>query len=225
MMAIAVPAAAQKGARKPEAATIKTAADSVSYSIGVQIARQLKEQPMQINPDMVVAGLTDALAGNAKLSEEQVQVIFQRLQEQMMKEQQAMNQVQGEQNRKAGEAFLAENGKRAGVVTMPSGLQYEILTPGTGASPKATDQVTVHYRGTLIDGQPFDASYDRGEPATFVLNQVIPGWTEGLQQMKVGGKYKFFIPGDLAYGPGGRPGSPIGPNATLVFEVELLKVN
>ena len=129
---------------------------------------------------------------------------------------------QGKENKEVGEKYLAENKKKDGVVTLPSGLQYEVLKEGSGASPKASDTVTVHYRGTLIDGTEFDSSLKRNEPASFPLNGVIPGWTEGLQKMKVGGKNRLVVPSDLAYGPQGRPGIP--PNAVLIFEVELLKI-
>jgi FKBP-type peptidyl-prolyl cis-trans isomerase len=123
-----------------------------------------------------------------------------------------------------GVQFLAENATKKGVKVTPSGLQYEVITEGTGKSPKATDTVQVHYKGTLLDGTEFDSSYKRGQPATFPLNRVIPGWTEGVQLMKEGSKYKFFIPSKLAYGASGTPGGPIGPNEALIFEVELLKV-
>jgi FKBP-type peptidyl-prolyl cis-trans isomerase len=128
------------------------------------------------------------------------------------------------ENKAAGEKFLAENGKVAGVVTTASGLQYQVFTEGNGASPKATDNVTVHYKGTTIDGKEFDSSYSRGEPATFPLNRVIAGWTEGVQLMKEGAKYRFFIPSNLAYGERGA-GRDIGPNAALIFDVELIKIN
>lgn len=133
------------------------------------------------------------------------------------------NATTPQENKEAGEAFLAENAKKAGVVTTASGLQYQILTEGSGASPKASDNVTVHYRGTTILGEEFDSSYSRGEPATFPLNRVIAGWTEGLQLMKEGAKYRFFIPSELAYGERGA-GRTIGPNSALIFDVELLKV-
>jgi FKBP-type peptidyl-prolyl cis-trans isomerase len=129
-----------------------------------------------------------------------------------------------EENKTAGQAFLATNAKKSNIVTTPSGLQYEIITAGTGAkSPSATDNVTVHYRGTTLDGEEFDSSYKRGEPATFPLNQVIPGWTEGVQLMKEGSKFRFYIPSELAYGENGA-GRTIGPNSTLIFDVELLKI-
>jgi FKBP-type peptidyl-prolyl cis-trans isomerase len=128
------------------------------------------------------------------------------------------------ENKATGEKFLANNAKNAGVVTTASGMQYVVFTEGTGASPKATDNVTVHYKGTTLDGKEFDSSYGRGAPATFPLNRVIAGWTEGLQLMKEGAKYRFFIPSNLAYGERGA-GGDIGPNATLIFDVELIKVN
>lgn len=127
-------------------------------------------------------------------------------------------------NKAAGEAYLAANKKKEGVKVTASGLQYEVLKAGSGKQPKATDTVVVHYRGTLIDGTEFDSSYKRGEPIDFPLNRVIPGWTEGVQLMQEGAKYRFVIPSGLAYGPRGTPGGPIGPDATLIFEVELLKV-
>lgn len=128
-------------------------------------------------------------------------------------------------NEEYGKAFLDSNGRRQGVVTTPSGLQYEVLTEGKGDKPAATDTVTVHYTGTLLDGSVFDSSVERGEPATFPLSAVIPGWTEGVQLMSKGAKYRFYIPSDLAYGMQGTPGGPIGPNATLIFDVELLEIN
>lgn len=133
------------------------------------------------------------------------------------------NATTPQENKAAGEAFLAENAKKPGVKTTASGLQYEVLTEGSGAAPKASDNVTVHYRGTTINGEEFDSSYGRGEPLTFPLNRVIPGWTEGLQLMKEGAKYRLYIPSDLAYGERGA-GGVIGPNATLIFDVELIKI-
>lgn len=140
------------------------------------------------------------------------------------KKQRAQADELAKQNQAIGEAFLAENGKREGVLTLPSGLQYEVLTRGEGPKPEASDQVEVHYTGKLIDGTVFDSSVDRGMPATFGVTQVIPGWVEALQLMNAGSKWRLYIPSNLAYGPNGAPGSPIGPNATLIFDVELLKV-
>jgi len=142
----------------------------------------------------------------------------------MEKQQQAEAAKAGEANKAAGEAFLAENGKRAEVKTTPSGLQYEVLEEGNGPQPTAQDQVEVHYTGKLIDGTVFDSSVDRGVPATFGVTQVIPGWVEALQLMKAGSKWRLFIPSQLAYGPQGTPGGPIGPDSTLIFDVELIKV-
>lgn len=132
------------------------------------------------------------------------------------------NATSPEENKQAGMAFLADNAKKANIVTTATGLQYEVLTPGEGKSPSATDNVTVHYKGTTIDGKEFDSSYSRNQPATFPLNRVIPGWTEGLQLMKEGAKYRFFIPSELAYGAHGA--GPIAPNSALIFDVELIKV-
>ena len=142
----------------------------------------------------------------------------------MMIKQKPVLQEQSFKNRVEGTKFLEENKKKPGVITLPSGLQYKVITDGTGAKPVITDQVTVHYRGKLLNGTVFDASYDRGEPATFGLTQVIKGWTEGLQQMKVGGKYELYIPAELAYGDVGA-GELIGPGAVLIFEIEMLKIN
>lgn len=169
-------------------------------------------------------GVKDALAGaTPALTDEEIQAAMQALQQEVMVKQQEKQKMLGEKNQKEGEDFLAKNKARPGVVTTPSGLQYEVLAPGAGESPKATDKVTVHYKGTLIDGTPFDSSYDRGEPATFVLNQVIAGWTEGVGLMKPGAKYKLYIPPALGYGDRGA-GPTIGPNSVLVFEVELISV-
>ena len=179
-------------------AKMKTQMDSVSYAYGVQIAEMLKQQNKDLDPNVVAAAVKEALENKAQLTSEQCQeVLFE-------EEQKAM-----EDSKKEGVNFLAENAKKEGVKVTASGLQYEVVTEGQGASPKAEDVVEVHYRGTLIDGTQFDSSYDRGQPTTFPLNQVIPGWTEGVQLMKAGPKYRFYIPSELAYGergagPGGR---------------------
>jgi len=217
----AQPAPAPSGqaqAGKPESLT-----DRASYIIGFNIGRTFKTNDLQANPDLVLKGLRDALAGETGLlTSDEMQATMQALQQQVQTAQAAKQKVVGEKNKTEGEAFLAKNKARAGVKTTASGLQYEVLKEGTGPSPKATDTVTVNYKGTLMDGTTFDSSYDRGQPATFVLNQVIPGWTEGVQLMKPGGKYKFYIPSNLAYGEQAPP--QIGPNAPLVFEVELLSI-
>ncbi len=202
---------------------IKTQKDKVSYSIGLDFGKNMKSQSVQLNLDILLRGIRDGLAETTPaLTETEMRECMTTFQKEMMTKMQEKAKVTGEKNKKEGDAFLAENKKKPGVVTLPSGLQYKILKDGIGKSPKATDTVTVNYRGTLISGKEFDSSYKRGTPATFPLNGVIPGWTESVQKMKVGSKWQLFIPPNLAYGENG-PGD-IGPNATLVFEVELLEV-
>jgi FKBP-type peptidyl-prolyl cis-trans isomerase len=198
--------------------------DRASYVIGFNLGRTLKQNDVDANSDLIVKGLRDGLAGaNGMLTDAEMQSTMQEFQKQVQTQQEAKQKVIGEKNKTEGEAFLAKNKARAGVKTTASGLQYEVEKEGTGPTPKATDTVTVNYKGTLMDGSTFDSSYDRGQPATFVLNQVIPGWTEGVQLMKVGSKYKFYIPAALGYGDKGA-GATIGPNAPLIFEVELLSI-
>ncbi|WP_376696544.1 protein kinase domain-containing protein [Wenzhouxiangella sp. EGI_FJ10305] len=199
--------------------------EKLSYVIGADIGKSLREQDISIQRHLIIGGIYDRLhLGKTLMTNREAlaerEAFMQRRQQQM----EAQREEEGIANREAGEAFLAENAERDDVMVTDSGLQYRVIEEGDGASPAAEDQVTVHYKGTLIDGTVFDSSYDRGEPASFALNQVIPGWTEGLQLMSEGGKYEFFIPSDLAYGDQGRPG-PIGPNSTLIFEVELLEVS
>lgn len=195
--------------------------EKVSYIIGRDMATNLKKQGIDIEAASFTQGLKDVLEGKpSSLSQSEVQ-------QTMMQLQQEMSQKQGAsaaENQKEGEAFLAENKNKEGVQKLPSGLQYQILKEGTGKSPSATDQVTTHYHGTLIDGTVFDSSYERNQPATFPVNGVIAGWTEALQLMKEGAKWRLFIPSDLAYGSQGA-GDVIGPNATLIFDVELISVN
>ena len=195
-----------------------------SYAIGLDIAKSLKRTGMEIDLPSLVQGLNDAINDKPTLiSEEEAMQVMQEFQQQAQVAQSEVQKVLADKNKKEGEAFLAANKDHDGVVTTASGLQYMVLEEGNGPQPAATDRVSVNYKGTLIDNSVFDSSYDRGEPATFGLNQVIPGWAEGLQLMKVGSKYRFFIPSDLAYGE--RASSPkIGPNSTLIFEVELLSI-
>lgn len=194
-----------------------------SYAIGVNIGSNLKEQDLGLDAKALSAGITDALNGKPAMTQQEIQATLQQFQQEMMAKMQAQDKVDAEKNIKAGEAFLAENGKKDGVKTTASGLQYKILKEGDGPMPKATDTVKVNYKGTLIDGTVFDSSYDRGEPVTFPVNGVIPGWTEALQLMKVGSKWQLFIPAKLAYGEH-SPSPKIGPNSTLIFEVELLDI-
>ncbi len=197
--------------------------DKAAYSIGLNLGRSLKGVEVNANPDLIMQGLRDGLAGTQLLTDEEMQATMQTFQQQIQEKQEAKQKAIGEKNKTEGEAFLMKNKERAGVKTTASGLQYEVVSEGTGAAPKATDTVTVNYKGTLMDGTVFDSSYDRGQPATFVLNQVIAGWTEGVQLMKVGSKYKLYIPSALGYGERGA-GGVIGPNAPLVFEVELVSI-
>lgn len=189
-----------------------------AYSLGVNVGSSFKDQKLDQDFDIeiLIAGLRDALSGNSKIdageARSTLDTYFKGKQERDM-----------QANLAAGAKFLEDNGKREGVTTLPSGLQYEVMTPGNGPKPTTTDRVSVHYHGTLTDGSVFDSSVDRGEPATFGVTQVIKGWTEALQLMPQGSKWKLFIPSDLAYGPQGSRGG-IGPNETLVFEVELLEI-
>jgi FKBP-type peptidyl-prolyl cis-trans isomerase len=198
--------------------------EKLSYSIGVDVGSTLKQQGIDVDPDLLARGLKDVLTGRkVLLTDDEVRDVLMAFQrEVMVKQQEHVRQV-SEKFRKEGEAFLEENGKKGGVVTLPSGLQYQVLEKGRGPSPKATDTVEVHYRGTLTDGTEFDSSYRRGTPASFPVNGVIAGWTEALQIMKVGSKWRLFIPAKLAYGERGA-GREIPPNAALVFEVELLGI-
>ena len=207
-----------------EAPALKTQKDKASYGVGVDIGNSVKRLGTDLNVDLVVKGLRDALAGQKLLlSDEEIRVALTTLQAELKQKQQGAQQAAGEQNKKAGDAFLAENKKKPGVVTLPDGLQYKILKAGTGKKPAPTDTVEVHYRGTLITGAEFDSSYKRGQPATFPANGVIKGWQEALQIMPVGSKWEIYIPAELAYGQTGA-GAQIGPNATLIFEVELLSI-
>ena len=198
--------------------------DSVSYVIGTDIARSLEGIQDQVDIDIVVAGLREKLAGKeSRVPDSRARAIMGEFSKNMRAKQQEEQAAAGKENAGEGEKFLAENKTKEGVVTTESGLQYKVLKKGTGQSPSATDEVTVHYKGTLLDGTIFDSSHKRGEPATFPVNGVIKGWTEALQLMKEGAKYKLFIPSDLAYGARGA-GKDIGPNETLIFEVELIEV-
>ncbi len=208
------------GAEKTE---LKDQKDKVSYSIGINLGTSFKKQSVDISPEILLMGLKDALSGGKLLlTEEQAAEVMQKFQTEMMTKQAEMKKASTEKNKKAGETFLAENKKKEGVKALPSGLQYKVMKGGTGKTPKATDTVTTQYRGTLIDGTEFDSSYKHGQPMTFPVSGVIKGWTEALQLMKEGDKWQLFIPSNLAYGEGGTPS--IGPNSTLIFEIELISI-
>ena len=206
---------------KPE---LKDQKDKASYSIGYDIGESFKKQKIELNLDAMIAGLKEAVAGkDAALPKEEREKVLQAFQKEMMEKQVAASKEAAAKNAAEGTKFLEENKKKEGVKTTASGLQYKVIKEGSGASPKETDTVVTNYRGTLIDGTEFDSSYKRNEPATFQVNRVIKGWIEALQLMKPGAKYQLFIPAALAYGERGA-GQTIGPNATLIFEVELLSV-
>lgn len=207
-----------------ETPALKTQKEKVSYIIGTDIGNNFKKQGIDIEPDILMKGIKDALSGNKLLlSEKETTDIMTAYKQEFMAKQAEATKVLGEKNKKDGEAYLAENKKKEGVKTLPSGLQYKVIADGTGKSPKATDTVVVNYRGMLIDGTEFDSSYKRGQSATFPVNGVIPGWTEALQLMKEGSKWQIVLPSNIAYGDRGAGGN-IGPNAVLIFEVELIAV-
>lgn len=203
---------------------LNTPKDKASYAVGMSFGTSLRKQSVDVDPSIVERGLRDALAGGKTLlTEEEQRTILTQLQADLRKKQQAKMQALGESNKKEGQAFLEANKAKEGVVTLASGLQYKVLQAGTGPKPAATDTVVCNYRGTLIDNTEFDSSYKRGQPATFPVIGVIRGWTEALQLMPVGSKWQLFIPPELAYGDRGA-GAQIGPNATLIFEVELVSI-
>ncbi|MFK7730689.1 MAG: FKBP-type peptidyl-prolyl cis-trans isomerase [Pseudomonadales bacterium] len=198
--------------------------DKLSYALGLSLGTQMSADNMDIALDNFASGFGHGMGeGEALMTTTEVQQRLQAFSQQRRDEQQAKIEKAAEENRQAGETWLADNAKKDGVVTTESGLQYKVLTEGDGKKPSETDTVSVHYRGTLLDGTEFDSSYSRGEPAEFPVNRVIAGWTEALQLMTVGSKWELYIPSDMAYGPAGT-GREIGPNQTLMFEVELLEI-
>jgi len=218
------PAAKAPGAATATAGALTTQKQKASYAIGMNIGKSLQKDSVDVDPNVLVRGLKDGLAGNkSAISDDEAKAALTAIQNDVRKTQEAKIQVLGEENKKEGDAFLAANKGKEGIVTLPSGLQYKILKEGTGPKPTASDSVVCNYRGTLLNNTEFDSSYKRGQPATFPVGQVIHGWTEALQLMPVGSKWQLFIPPDLAYGARGA-GPDIGPNATLVFEVELLSI-
>jgi FKBP-type peptidyl-prolyl cis-trans isomerase FklB len=222
-------APAAKPRRSPAAKTaaapaLTTQKDKFSYALGMNLGTNLHKSAVPVDPNIVFRGLKDALAGGkTALTEDQARAALSEVQNEMRKKQQEQMQAAGAVSKKEGDAFLAANKTKEGVVTLPSGLQYKILTQGTGPKPAATDSVVCNYRGTLINGTEFDSSYKRGQPATFPVSGVIKGWTEALQLMPVGSKWQLFVPADLAYGER-SPAPEIGPDSTLIFEVELLSI-
>lgn len=214
------PGAADASLGKPSGSS-----DQVAYAMGLNLGRNLKGQGVDIDLAYLFRGIEDALReAEPMLSEEEIAAAMQGFDQQMRAKQMARIEEMSERNRAEGAAFMLANKDRPEVVSLPSGVQYEVVQQGDGALPDATSRVTVHYRGTTIDGVQFDSSYDRGQPATFRLDAVIPGWSEGLQLMNVGSIWKLFIPGELAYGDNPPPRGPIGPSATLIFVVELLAI-
>ena len=203
---------------------LNTQKDKISYAVGINVGTNLHKQSVEVDPAILLQGLKDGLAGNKPLlTEEEARTLLMQLQEDMRKQQAEKAQQMGAPNKAEGETFLAANKTKEGVITLLSGLQYKILKAGTGPKPSASDSVVCNYRGTLINGTEFDSSYKRGQPATFPVSGVIKGWTEALQLMPVGSKWQLFIPAQLAYGERGA-GADIGPNATLIFEIDLLSI-
>ncbi len=209
---------------EPQDVQLKNLEDRVGYGIGLRIGRDFRTQEVAIDPRVLLKGVEDGLSGTAPLlSDEEIQKALTALQAELNERQEKRRKALAEENLRAGKAFLEQNGKKEGVVTLPSGLQYQVLRRGEGMIPGQNDQVTVHYRGRLIDGTEFDSSYARNKPATFPVAGVIPGWSEALQRMPVGSQWRIFLPPDLAYGSQGA-GSMIGPEAVLVFDIELLGI-
>lgn len=208
-----------------ETSELKTPKEKVSYAIGMEMGNSLKKNGVDVNPDLLTKAIKDVLTGQkTQLTDQEAGAVLTDLQKEMQGKRQEKMKALGEKNKNEGETFLAENMKKEGVKTLPSGLQYKVITEGKGKSPNATDTVTVQYTGRLVDGTEFDSSYNRGQAATFAVNGVIKGWTEALQLMKEGSKWQLFLPSNLAYGEAGTTGGPIGPNAVLIFDVELVSV-
>ncbi len=218
------PAAAATKNATTAAPTLDTPAQKLSYALGSDMGKRLKASGVEIDPAILSRGLSDSYGGSkALMSDDDIRSTIAAAQKDLQQKQMAKIKAMGDKNKQEGEAFLAGNKTKEGIVTLPSGLQYKILKAGDGPKPTATDTVVCNYRGTLINGKEFDSSYARNEPATFAVNRVIKGWTEALQLMPVGSKWQLFIPADLAYGERGA-GTDIEPNATLIFEVELLSI-
>jgi FKBP-type peptidyl-prolyl cis-trans isomerase FklB len=216
-------ALAQEPAAKP--LEMKTVQEKASYAIGLQIGGRLRADGAEVDTATLARGIADALAGEKPLlTEKEIATVMEAYSKEMEDRMVAKNKSAAAKNKKDGDAFLAENKAKKGVKTLPSGLQYAVLKAGDGATPKASDTIRAHYHGTLIDGTVFDSSVERDEPIVIGVGDLIQGWQEALQMMKVGSKWKLVIPSELAYGDNPRPGSPIGPGAVLVFELELLGI-
>jgi FKBP-type peptidyl-prolyl cis-trans isomerase len=214
--------ALQASAQDPS--TLKTDKDKQSYGVGVQFGMILKSQGIDVNSDLLIQGMKDALAGGKLLmTDDELRTTLTALQQEVGQKQEQAKLAAADTNKKAGEAFLAENKKKDGVVTLPSGLQYKIIKAAAGKKPTEDDTIVCQYRGTLLDGTEFDSSYASGSPATFLVKGLIPGFKEALEQMPIGSTWQFFIPSDLAYGENGA-GDAVGPNATLIFQVELISI-
>jgi FKBP-type peptidyl-prolyl cis-trans isomerase FklB len=220
ILCIALAASPAMAGEKKE---LKNQMDKVSYAIGLDMGNNLKKNEIEVDPDILARAIKDVFSGSKPLmTDQEARETLMAFQKDLRAKQLERNKVIGEKNKKEGDAFLAKNKKENGVETLPSGLQYKVITEGKGKAPKASDTVTVNYSGTLINGTEFDSSYKRGQPATFPVSGVIKGWTEALQLMKEGSKWHLVIPADLAYGEQGRPGIP--PNSVLIFDVELLSI-
>ncbi len=216
--------AACQGPAGSGTATLDTNDQKASYGIGLNMGAQLSAAESHIDMEALIDGLADGMAGNdPRVPEAELQTVLQELSATIQAEEAARIEAESEANAAAGEAFLAENAEKDGVMVTESGLQYEVLREGEGSAPAESDRVSIHYKGTLLDGTQFDSSYDRGQPAVFGVSGVIAGFSEGLMLMSEGAHYRFYIPSELAYGANGS-GPTIGPNATLIFEVELLEV-
>lgn len=215
----------EKAADKQDELKLETEQQRISYGMGNGLGRRIAQEQFEVDVKAFSMGMEHALKGvDSLMTDEEIATEMQAFQQKQMEKQQAEYDAVAEKNKAEGEAFLAENAKKDGVVTTDSGLQYKVLTAGEGEKPAETDVVEVHYRGTLLDGTEFDSSHKRNSTVTFPVNGVIPGWVEALQLMPVGSKWELYIPSDLAYGPGGTGGGPIGPNAALIFEVELIGI-
>ncbi|MGA2958453.1 MAG: FKBP-type peptidyl-prolyl cis-trans isomerase [Thermodesulfobacteriota bacterium] len=207
-----------------ESQTLKSQKEKISYIIGMDIGGNFKKQSVDIDPDILARGVKDALSGaKPQLSDQEAREVMTSFEKEMRAKQEEIRKTVGEKNKIEGEKFLAENKSKEGIQTLPDGLQYKVITPGKGKKPQLTDTVIAHYRGTLIDGTEFDSSYRRGQPSSFPVSGVIRGWTEAVQLMEEGAKWQLFIPPNLAYGDRGA-GQVIGPNAVLIFEVELISI-